>query len=105
MDDWQVPPPHLAPDVMAAFIAAVSSVFPSPIAPKSFTFRKTWYILDLALNGALPWCLMFCIQKGSEAVAVPAPRGMEHDEPSADTRVLKLSAIDNARIESGEGMC
>lgn len=58
VDEGQVPPPHRLPDVMAELnimierdqctiyvkthlIAAVSSVTPSPFAPKSLTLRKT----------------------------------------------------------------
>jgi len=43
-------------------IATVSSVTPSPLAPKSLTFLKTWYLFGAALNGAMPCFFTFSIQ-------------------------------------------
>ncbi len=42
-------------DERTYLIAAVSSVTPSPTAPKSFTFRKTWKVLGSELYGAVPY--------------------------------------------------
>ena len=36
-------------------MATVSSVTPSPLAPKSFTLRKTWYEPGFALNADVPY--------------------------------------------------
>ena len=54
MDEPHAPGAHLAPLLIARLIAAVSSVTPSPLAPKSLTFLKTWYSLGLELNAAIP---------------------------------------------------
>lgn len=37
VEDWQAPGAQRPPLLMALLIAAVSSVTPSPLAPKSFT--------------------------------------------------------------------
>jgi hypothetical protein len=60
--DPQDPGAQRLPAVMAALIAAVSSVTPSPFAPKSLTFRKTWYPEGFELKAATPRWLMFSIQ-------------------------------------------
>ena len=40
--------------------------------------------------------MMFCIQNGSVAAAVPAPSGAEHDVPSPETAVA--SALNSAPV-------
>lgn len=87
---WQ-PCPHLPPDEMAALIASVSSVTPSPLAPKSFTFRKTEY--PAGAKGAMPWCAMLCCQYGSDGAAVPEPSGALHVEPRAATETAPRSEV------------
>lgn len=84
-------------------IAAVSSVLPSPTAPKSFTLRKTWYVEGFALYAAVPWCLIDSSQKGSPGADVPLPNGVEHDEPRPDTVELSpriMLAVSKKRFES-----
>jgi hypothetical protein len=41
--------------VIAALKAALSSVLPSPFAPKSFTFLYTTYSELSSRNGLVPW--------------------------------------------------
>jgi hypothetical protein len=53
--DESQPCPQRDPAVIAALIAAVSSVDPSPAAPKSLTFRKIWY--PVVPKGTVP-CLV-----------------------------------------------
>ena len=50
-------------------MATVSSVTPSPLAPKSFTLRKTLYVSGFGLNAEVP----FHTQISSEGYT-------EHDE-------------------------
>lgn len=54
VDEEQVPPPQRPPEDIAELIAAVSSVTPLPVAPKSLTLRKTWYELGFGLNAEVP---------------------------------------------------
>jgi hypothetical protein len=49
--------------VIAALKAALSSVLPSPFAPKSFTFRYTTYSELSVRKGLVPWCGTSASQK------------------------------------------
>jgi hypothetical protein len=60
--DTHFPGAHVLSLLIARLIAAVSSVLPSPLAPKSFTLRKTWNPEGSGLNAARPWCLIFSSQ-------------------------------------------
>jgi hypothetical protein len=55
--------PQRPPLLMASLIAAVSSVTPSPLAPKALTFLNTLYVSELPLNAAIPCFLMSSSQK------------------------------------------
>lgn len=68
--DASQPAPQRPPLEMAALIAAVSSVVPSPIAPKSFTLRRTEYELS-GLKGEEPRFGMLFSQNGALAALVP----------------------------------
>jgi hypothetical protein len=50
------PLPQRLPDEMAALIALVSSVEPSPLAPKSLTLRKIWKLESP--YATVPWRLI-----------------------------------------------
>lgn len=99
----------------ANFIATVSSVTPSPLAPKSYkitqlassisrregehtlTLRKTWYPPGLLLNGALPWCWICSIQNGALGAAVPLVTGAEHCDPRPETSAPSPRSVRRCR--------
>lgn len=108
----------------ANFIATVSSVTPSPLAPKSYkntqlassiprrdeqhtlTFRKTWYPPGLLLNGALPWCWICSIQNGALEAAVPLVTGAEHCDPRPETSAPSPSSVNKCKnIVNGDIRC
>jgi hypothetical protein len=88
VEEAHEPGAHLPPLLIAALIAAVSSVDPSPTAPKSLTFLKTWYVLGLLLNAAKPWCVIFSSQK-------------EHAVAEGDTELLIVDEEDDEIMLEG----
>ena len=79
-------------------MAAVSSVTPSPFAPKSLTFRKTGYVDGLGLKAAVPWCVIFWRQNGSPDAAVPEASGDEQAVPCSLAFVM-LRATTRRKID------
>lgn len=54
------------------------------------------------MYAAVPRWVMDCSQKGSEGEAVPPPRGVLHDVPMDDTRVVRQLKA-KKRSDHGEG--
>lgn len=55
------------------------------------------------MNADVPWCLIFCNQKGSLAAAVPEFTSAEQDDPSPITELIVASTHKNSRA-IGENM-
>ena len=52
------------------------------------------------MNADVPWCFIFCIQKGSPGAAFPVVNGVLHVEPSADTMLAHARSTLTAAYRS-----
>jgi hypothetical protein len=102
LEEAHAPGAQRPPLLMALLMASVSSVTPSPFAPKSLTFLKTWYPLGSLLNAARPVWLIFSSQN-EHAVAEGEVELLDEDEEDDTESVLDEELVaDDVTVDEVE---